>query len=118
MYLEKMTNNTIKTLQDLEHTSLVTFHLNKTELIKIDGEEFFARSFSCYNLEICLNGRNVILNGFGDYNIKNIKTGDLWLFYNTRKCYIYDNTHKQILGELNKVIDPRNLIERIGGLEL
>jgi hypothetical protein len=118
MYLEKITNNTLKTLQDLEHTNLVTFHWTKTEMVRIDGEDFFARSFSCHNLEVCLNGRNVILNGYGDYTLKNIKTGELWLFYNPRKCYIYDNTHKELLGELNKVIDPRNLVERIEELAI
>ena len=119
MKLEKTNTNVIQVLKDMEHCNLSSFNFNKVDLVSVDGEEFFARSFTCYNFPVTLNGRNVILNGYDTASpLKNIITGELWLFYNTRKCYIYDNTYKEILGELTRVIDPRNQQERIKELEL
>lgn len=119
MNMMKVGNNTLNVLKDLENCSLATFNFNIMDMVCIDGEEFFARSFTCHDLPVTLNGRDVYLNGFDvGSNLKNILTGDLWLFYNTRKCYIYDNTYKELLGELTRIIDPRNQQERIKELGL
>lgn len=118
MKFEKTETLASKVLADIEHTNLATFSLNEVELVSIDGENFFAKGLSCYSFAVTLNGRDVIINSYCDSELKKINTGDLWLFFNTRKVLLYDNTHQELLGEITKVLDPRNQRERVKDLEL
>lgn len=118
MKIKKNQTVASQVLRDIEHTNLATFNINEVELVNIDGENFFAKGLSCYSFEIVLNGKEVILNSYGDTDLKKINTGDLWIFFNTRKVLLYDNTYKELLGEVTKVIDPRNQQERIKELYL
>ena len=118
MRFEKVETNASRVLADIEHTNLATFTLNEVELVNIDGENFFAKGLSCYSFEVTLNGRNVIINNYGDSDLKKINSNDLWIFFNTRKVLLYDNAHKELLGEVTKILDPRNKLERVKDLEL
>lgn len=118
MKFEKVETTASKVMADIEHTNLASFKLNEVELVSIDGENFFAKGLSCYSFEVTLNGRDVIINNYGDSDLKQINTGDLWVFFNTRKVLLYDNTHKELLGEVTKILDPRNRRERMKDLEL
>ena len=123
--MKKITNQTTEIINDMEHTNIVTFATNEPQTVEIDGEPMIARAFSCYNWEIILNGEKVCINpSFYDGDCKEIdltydiyKTCELWIIYNFKKALIYNNTKSEFLGEITKVLDPRNTAERIRDLQ-
>lgn len=106
-------NDVTEILKDMEHTNTITFALNPMEQVEIDGEKFFARGFSCYSTEVILDGEEVCLNPLCyDGDLPTIKTKETWAFFNFEKIILYDND-KGFLGQLTKIIDPRNQQERL-----
>ena len=115
MKIKAITTQTTKLMSDMEKNSLVTFALNPTQTIEVDGEVMTARAFSCYNWKIILNGEGVIINpAFYDGDLKQVDVdGDLWIFYNTNKALLYNNTKGELIGEVTEDLDPKTHSERV-----
>jgi len=122
--------NIIEIINDMEHTNIVTFGTvngNAMQPVELDGEPMVARPFTCYNWEIILNGERVVINPSFydgdckpielDLNMETMERDNLWLIYNFQKALIYNNTKGEFLGEITKVLDPRNIQERIHDLK-
>ena len=107
----------------MEHTNLVTFNTIKGETMQqvtLDNEPMIARPFTCYNWEIILDNTKVCINPMlydGDCKPLTVKGDDLWVIYNFKEVFLYDNLTGNFLGEITKVLDPRNIRERLEDLE-
>ena len=123
-------NAQTQVIKDMEHTNLVTFNNVPTEFVECDGEQFIARSFLCHDWEVTLDGEDVCINPSYSYSrgLRVIDfdhfhtTGDfgsdeLWVFFNHRKVLVWNNTRQEIVGEVSKVLDPRDIGERLRDLE-
>ena len=113
--MKKIQNPTTELIYNMEKNSLVTFALNPSQPVELDGEIMTARAFDCYNWKIILNNEPVIINpAFYEGDLKQIKVeGDLWIIYNHRKAILYNNTKSEFLGEVTKDLDPKTHQERI-----
>ena len=122
--------NIVKIINDMEHTNIVTFNTvngEKMQSVQVDGENMVARPFSCYNWEIILDGEKVCLNPMNyngdlktieyEMNWDTLEKCEFWLIYNFEKAYIYEQLSGEFLGEITKVIDPRNIAERLADME-
>ena len=123
--------NIIEIINDMEHTNIVTFNTvngNPMQQVEIDGKPMFARPFSCYNWEIILDGEKVCLNPMNSYdgdcktiefplNLETMEKCDFWLIYDFETALIYEEISGEFLGEITKVLDPRNIAERLADLE-
>lgn len=125
MIFEVIENGATKVMEDMHHTNIVTFVNNAPQIIRITGENagvYTATPFSCYNFEIELDGEIVCINPrfySGEYRCidlgdkETFKIDQLWVFHNEKRVLLYNNTRGEYMGEITKVIDPRNQAERI-----
>jgi len=113
--IKKVETTATKVMSDMEKNSLVTFGLNAPQTIEIDGEIMTARPIDCYNWKIILNDEKVIINpAFYDGDLKPIDVdGDLWVFFNTDKVVLYNNTKSEFIGEVTGDLDPKTHSERV-----
>lgn len=120
-----------KVIKDMEHTNIVTFNTieeQANKFIEYKGEIMLLRPFSAYNFEVILNGEKICLNPMNytgnlktkEYplNIETMKTCEFWLIYNHKKVILYEAITNEFLGEITKVLDPRNIQERLHDMKL
>lgn len=115
MKIKPVQTQATKLLEDMEKNSLVTFGLNAPQFIEIDGETYTARPIDCYNWKIVLNDMRVIINpSMYDGDLTQIDVdGDLWVFYNTEKVVLYNNTKQVFVGVVTEDLDPLTHSERV-----
>lgn len=115
MEIKIIETQTTKLLKDMEKNSLVTFGLNAPQTVEIEGNIFTARPFDCYNWKIVLDGEKVIINpAFYEGDLKEVTVeGELWIFYNTDKALLYDNTNGVFVGIVSEDLDPLTHAERV-----
>ena len=115
--------NTTEIINDMEHTNIVTFNTINGETMQqvtLDNEPMIARPFSCYNWEIILNNTQVCINPSfyeGDCKPLTVEGDELWVIYNFKEVLLYNNATGEFLGTISKVLDPRNIAERIEDLQ-
>lgn len=115
--------NTTEIINDMEHTNIVTFNTINGETMQqvtLDNEPMIARPFTCYNWEIILNNTQVCINpSFYDGYCKplTVEGDELWVIYNFKEVLLYNNATGEFLGTISKVLDPRNIAERIEDLQ-
>lgn len=128
MIFKTLNTNATRVMENMHHTNLVTFANAPSQMVEIVGENYgvyHAISFSCYNWEIVLDGEKVCINPrcySGD--CREIDLGDketfeidqLWVFHNEIRVLLYNNTRGVFMGEITKVIDPRNQAERLSDM--
>lgn len=114
--------NAMKVMGDMHHTNIVTFNNNAPTIVKMNGENYNAISISCYNLEVILDGEKVCINPMnyhGEcremdfFHIDSFERDDLWVFYNAEKVLLYNSTDGDVVGEITKLLDPRDISERL-----
>ena len=115
MQIKTIKTQATKLLDDMERNSLVTFGLNAPQFLEVDGEIYTARPIDVYNWKIVLNDMKVIINPMmydGDLNPITVD-GDLWVFYNTEKVVLYNNTKHMFVGVVTEDLDPLTHSERV-----
>ena len=115
MEIKPIKTQATKLMNDIERNSVVTFGLNTPQFIEINDETYIARPIDCYNWEIVLNDMKVIINpAMYDGDLIQIEVeGDLWIFYNTERVVLYNNTKQVFLGVVTEDLDPLTHEERI-----
>lgn len=125
MIFKTIKTNATKVMEDMFRTNIVTFANAPTQMVEIVGENYgvyTATPFSCYNLEIVLDGEEVCINPRwynGDCreidlsNDETFEIDQLWVFHNERRVLLYNNTKGEYMGEITKLLDPRTQRERI-----
>lgn len=113
--IKQTQTQTTQLVHDMEKNSLVTFALNPSATVELDGEYMTARAFDCYNWKIILNGENVIINpAMYDGDLKPVTIeGELWIIYNYHKAILYNNTKGEFIGKVTKDLDPLTHEERV-----
>ena len=115
MQIKTIKTQATKLLDDMEKNSLVTFGLNAPQFVEVNGETYTARPIDVYNWKIILNDMKVIINPMmydGDLNPITVD-GDLWVFYNTEKVVLYNNTKHMFVGVVTEDLDPLTHSERV-----
>lgn len=115
MKIKPVQTQATQVMNDMEKNSLVTFGLNAPQFVEVNGETFTARPIDVYNWKIVLNDMKVIINpAMYDGDLTPIDVdGDLWVFYNTEKVVLYNNTKQMFVGVVTEDLDPLTHQERV-----